>query len=101
MARGVTFLLKLTIALLPQEIKVPAKERGHKGLGRWNATMQLLQLNLLFIVGQWTTLEATGSVYHTRLLMANYGLAYSLEVSNKLFLSPAFMLSLPYPFCTA
>ncbi len=59
---------------------MPLKERGHKRLGRLNASWQLLQLHVLFLLGPWTTLEETHNAYHTRLLMANYGIAYSLEV---------------------
>lgn len=67
---------------LVQAVKVPANERGHKELGKANAVKQLLQLNVLFILGPWTTLEHTDSPYHTRTLMATYGLAYSLEVER-------------------
>ncbi len=76
------------MGILLQEIKVNVKERGHKQLGRRSALWQLLQLNVLFILGPWTTLEQTSNPYHTRVLLATYGLAYSFEVS----LSIAFWL---------
>jgi len=70
----------VTVSLCLQKVKVDVKERGHKQLGRKNALWQLMQLNVLFILGPWTTLEATTNPYHTRVLLATYGLAYSFEV---------------------
>jgi len=63
---------------------VAVKERGHKELGRKNAIWQFMQLNGLFILGPWTTLEHTTNPYHTRVLLATYGLAYSFEVISPL-----------------
>jgi hypothetical protein len=71
-----------------QKIKVAVKERGHKQLGRKNAIWQLMQLNVLFILGPWTTLEHTTNPYHTRVLLATYGLAYSFEVTPSLPKTP-------------
>lgn len=67
-----------------QEIRVPVDERGQKQLGRQKAIWQLVQLQLLFILGPWTALEKTDNIYHTRILMATYGLAYSFEVRQSL-----------------
>ena len=63
-----------------QKIRVPPKERGHKQLGKPNALWHLLQLNIVFSIGFFTTLEKTASVYHARLLLATYGIAYAFEV---------------------
>ena len=67
---------------LLQKIKVPPGERGFKQLGRLNAIWQLAQLAIFFGIGAMTTLEDTGNVALTRLLMANYGIAYAFEVSH-------------------
>ena len=82
----VTYLLQfdgqvsLRLCDLSQKIRVPPKERGHKQLGRPNALWHLIQLNILFTIGFWTTLEKTQSVYHARVLLATYGIGYAFEV---------------------
>lgn len=67
-----------------QKIKVPPKERGHKQLGRSKAIWHLVQLQAFFIVGTLSTLETPVNVWHARVLLANYGVAYTLEVSGSL-----------------
>lgn len=61
---------------------MPPKERGHKQLGRAAALWHLAQLQAFFLLGTATMLAPAVSVWHARLLIAGFGLAYTLEVRS-------------------